>query len=123
MGHQVVRFLLVGGVSYVVDLGALLALPHPLGLSLPTATTGAYLVAFVFTFTLNRLWVFGAGEQPVGGQMVRYLVLVGVNYLLTLVLVLGLVRLGVPVAVAKTVSVGLIAVLNFVAYRRFVFRD
>lgn len=116
------RFLVTGGISYLVDVGTLVALHSGLDWSLGLATTGAFAVAFVVTFTLNRIWVFQAGEEAAAGQVVRYLVLVGVNYLATLAIVLGLAQVGVPVVVAKTVAVVAIALSNFFLYRAFVFR-
>jgi putative flippase GtrA len=116
------RFLVTGGLSYVVDLGTLIGLNSGAGWSVGAATTGAYVVAFVFTFTLNRLWVFRASEGSPSGQVTRYLVLVGVNYLVTLGIVLGLTALAVPVVVAKTAAVVVIALSNFVVYRGWVFR-
>ena len=116
------RFLVTGGLSYLVDVGTLVALNSGAGWSVGAATTGAYLVAFFFTFTLNRLWVFRADHSPAAGQATRYLLLVGVNYLLTLGIVLGLNSLGVPVVVAKTVATVVIALSNFFLYRGWVFR-
>lgn len=121
LDHPFVRFLMVGGLSYLIDVGTLVGLDSGLGLPLAVATTGAYLAAFCVTFTLNRLWVFDAGDGSSGGQVLRYFVLVGVNYVLTLVIVLGLVGLGLAPAVAKTISVAVLAVLNFFLYRSFVF--
>lgn len=117
------RFLVVGGLSYVVDLGSLLFLYGLAGAPLAAATTGAFAIAFVLTFTLNRLWVFDAASGGVSGQVVRYLALVGLNYLATLVIVLGLTAAGAPVAVSKTVAVAVIAVANYFLYRHFVFRE
>ncbi|WP_377325131.1 GtrA family protein [Pimelobacter simplex] len=116
------RFLVTGGISYLVDVGTLVALHSGLDWPLGLATTGAFAVAFVVTFTLNRIWVFQAGQEAAAGQVVRYLVLVGVNYVATLVIVLGLAHVGVPVVVAKTVAVVAIALSNFFLYRAFVFR-
>jgi putative flippase GtrA len=117
-----VRFLVTGGLSYLVDVGTLVALNSGAGWSVAAATTGAYVVAFFFTFTLNRLWVFRASEDSATGQVARYLVLVGVNYLVTLAIVVGLTALGVPVVVAKTASTVVIALSNFLVYRHWVFR-
>lgn len=116
------RFLTAGGASYVVDVGTLVALHSGLDWSVGAATSGAYLVAFFFTFTINRLWVFRAGGSGTTGQVGRYLVLVGINYFLTLGIVLGLTGLGVDVVIAKTVAAAVIAVSNFAVYRFWVFR-
>jgi putative flippase GtrA len=116
------RFLVTGGLSYLVDVGTLVALNSGAGWSVGAATSGAYLVAFFFTFTMNRIWVFRASGSSAAGQVSRYLVLVGVNYLVTLGIVLGLTSLGVAVVVAKTAATVVIALSNFVVYRGWVFR-
>jgi putative flippase GtrA len=118
-----VRFLVTGGLSYLVDVGTLVALNSGAGWSVGAATTGAYVVAFLFTFTMNRTWVFRASQAPAAGQVSRYLVLVGINYLVTLGIVLGLTSLGLEVVLAKTVAVVVIALSNFVVYRAWVFRS
>src|SRR3954452_20268239 len=69
------RFLVTGGLSYLVDTGTLILLHELSNWPVLWATTGAYLVAFVFIFTLNRVWVFEATDGAMGVQTVRYLIL------------------------------------------------
>jgi putative flippase GtrA len=114
------RFLLVGGLSFLTDAGALYLLHGVLGVWLPAATASAFASAFVVNFGLNRLWAFRAGG-PVHRQLRRYLSLVLANLLLTVVLVPGLTWLGLPYLVAKTCTTVALAVANYLVSRRWIF--
>ncbi len=119
--HSAVRFVLVGGASFVADAGALFLLHGVLRLWLPLATVLAYGVAFVINFGLNRGWAFGS-TGALGGQVHRYLWLVAANLVLTVVGVQGLTWLGLVYLGSKLVTSTVLAVLNYVAFRRWVFR-
>ncbi len=114
------RFLLVGALSVGVDTGSLIVLHELAGLPLAVATTLAFLLTLAVNFSLNMGFVFGVRGR-LAGRLVRYGVLVVVNYLLTLLLVLGIAALGVNYVVAKLVAVACCSLVNFVAYRHWVF--
>ncbi|MFJ8580462.1 GtrA family protein [Micromonospora sp. NPDC093277] len=121
LSHSASRFLLVGGLSYLFDLGLLVVLHGFVGISLPVATTLAFGVTLLLNFGLNRAFAFRSTSLA-GPAFLRYLLLVGFNYLLTLLMVTGLAGLGVSYVVAKTGATAVISVLNYVAYRWWVFR-
>ncbi|WP_370324450.1 GtrA family protein [Euzebya sp.] len=114
------RFLVVGGSSAVIDLGLLIALRELAGLHIPVATTIAFWTGLLYNFSLNRVWSFDADR--VGVPFAKYLIVVGLNYLLTLAIVTGGHEIGVAYAVAKVFAQGLGACFTFVAYDRWVFR-
>lgn len=116
---QAVAFLAVGVLSFVADLGTLWAL-HAHGVPLVPSTVAGLAAGFLVNFSLNRRHVFGS-DAAVGGQLVRYWVLSGVNFGVTVVLVPALAAAGVDYRLAKTVTVALLAAVNFVVYRRWVF--
>jgi putative flippase GtrA len=120
--HSLSRFLLVGVGSYVFDLGILAALHSGLGVRLAPATTIAFVATLGFNFGLNKIFAFRSGGL-VGPAFVKYVLLVVVNYITTIVIVTGLVRLGQSYVWAKTAAVALNAVLNYLAYRFWVFRS
>jgi len=114
------RFLMVGVASVAVDSTVLVVLRELTATPLWLATTAAFGAALGVNFSLNLLWVFDArGRLP--ARLLRYGVLVVVNYLLTLVLVLGLAGAGMHYLLAKWAAVAVAAVVNYVAYRRWVF--
>lgn len=116
---QAAAFLVVGLLSFAADLGTLWAL-HAHGVPLVAATVAGLAAGFAVNFTMNRRHVFGSAAA-VGGQLVRYWLLSGANFAVTVVLVPALAAAGVDYRVAKTATVALLAVVNFVAYRRWVF--
>jgi len=114
------RFLLVGALSVGVDTGSLVLLRELAGLPLAVATTLAFGITLVVNFSLNMGFVFGVRGR-LAGRLLRYGALVVANYLLTLLLVLGIAALGVNYVVGKLIAVAVCALVNFVAYRHWVF--
>lgn len=114
------RFLVVGVLSVGVDTVALVVLRELVGLPLALATTLAFALTLVVNFGLNMGFVFGVSGR-LAGRLTRYAVLVVVNYGLTLLLVLGIAAVGAHYVVAKMVAVACCALLNFAAYRHWVF--
>ena len=115
-----VRFLAVGVLSVMVDTGALVLLREVVGLPLALATTLAFALTLVINFSLNMGFVFAVTGR-LAGRLVRYGILVVVNYVLTLLLVLGIAGLGVNYVLAKLIAVACCALVNFFAYRHWVF--
>lgn len=118
--HQVARFLVVGALVYLIDVSILWFCVERVGLRISVGTTIAYAVAFVVNFSLGRQWVFpskGRAHQ----QLVRFLVLVAVNYVFTLIGVIALTNAGVGLIVAKTSVVIVAAITNFFVGRHWVY--
>jgi putative flippase GtrA len=120
--HSATRFLAVGIVSYGFDLGVLAALHSGLGMPLALATTLAFLSTLALNFGLNKAFAFRS-RALAGPAFVRYLILVAVNYATTLIMVTGLAWLGLSYVVAKTLAVVVNAVMNYFAYRHWVFQE
>jgi putative flippase GtrA len=116
-----VRYAATGLLAYVVDTGTLWALYHLAGVPLWAATTCGFWLSFAVNFTAQKYFTFGV-RSGAGGQLVRFLVMVGLNYLATLGIVTGLVALGAAPVAAKTIAVALLTVVNYVGYRFWVFR-
>ncbi len=114
------RFLAVGVLSVGVDTGALVVLHELVGLPLALATSLAFALTLAVNFSLNMGFVFGVTGR-LAGRLVRYGALVVVNYVLTLLLVLGIAAAGVNYVLAKLIAVACCALVNFVAYRYWVF--
>ncbi|MEP6696701.1 MAG: GtrA family protein [Pseudonocardiales bacterium] len=115
------RFLLVGMVSYLADAGTLALLHGGAHVPLLVATSVAFAVGLAVNYALNRILTFDS-DALIRYELFRYLVLVLANYVVTLVLVGGLSAAGTPYLLAKTISTAVLAVVNFLAYRSWVFR-
>lgn len=114
----VVRYLAVGGSAFLVDLGLLALFHEAFGWTLWVATGSAFLLSFVYTYTLQRL-AFGS-KLPHGRALLRYTLLVGANTVVTAVLV----SVASPVVgwvAAKVLTTAITTVWNFFAYKYWVF--
>jgi len=68
---QLVKFGLVGGVGYLINL-AVFALLTGLGVHHLIAAVGAFGVAVTNNFVINRYWTFEPGEGPAHFQAARF---------------------------------------------------
>jgi len=118
---SLVRYLVVGVLSFVADAGALYVFHGRLRVALPLAAGLAFGVAFVVNFGLNRIWSFRAAGS-ISRQLRRYLYLVTANLVLTVALVPGLAWLGLPYLVAKAGTTGLLTLGNYGISQKWVFR-
>lgn len=69
---QLIKFGLVGGSGYLINLAVFAVLSGSLGLHHVAAAIGAFCVAVTNNFLLNRHWTFTAGEGHAGFQAMRF---------------------------------------------------
>jgi putative flippase GtrA len=120
-GHHLVRYLFVGGSTFVIDLGLLILLHGKLGVWLPLATAAAYCVSIVYNFCLNRWWTFSTSEnKSLGEHIIPYVILLGCNLLFTVLFVSAMSHL-INYALAKTLSVAIQTSWTYFCYKHFVF--
>jgi len=115
------RYLVVGGLSIVIDVGLLYVLHGIAGVRLAVATTVAFLVSLVFNFVCNRITMGGSATEQLTRHAVRYGVLVVVNLCITVAVVTGAQHAGVSYLLAKLGVVAAATCWNFALYRRWVF--
>lgn len=116
---QVVRFLLVGGLSFVVDFGGLWLLHVPFGVPAGVASVIAFVASFFVNFFLQKLFTF---KSQVGTTraLVLYIILSIMNTIATGLFVGGLTPL-LGWVWAKVVSVIVISAWNYFAYKYVIF--
>jgi putative flippase GtrA len=69
---QLIKFGLVGGSGYLINLGVFAFLSGNLGVHHIIAAIGAFCVAFASNFFWNRHWTFGAAGGHAGFQAARF---------------------------------------------------
>jgi putative flippase GtrA len=69
---QLVKFGLVGGSGYLINLAVFAVLTDNAGLHHTAAAIGAFAVAVTNNFVLNRHWTFAAGAGHAGFQAARF---------------------------------------------------
>lgn len=120
LDHSAFRYLVVGTASFLVDLGVLAFCYTVVGLPLWVATATGFWVSFFFNFFVQRRFSFGASVS-LGASAWRYGALLAVNTVLNVVVVELFERSGLGFATGKLVITAAQTVLNYFAYRYWVF--
>ena len=69
---QLLKFGLVGGSGYLINLGIFAVLAGSFGVHHAIAAVGAFCVAVTNNFLWNRYWTFGPGDGPAHFQAARF---------------------------------------------------
>lgn len=120
---QLVRFGLVGGVGFIVNLAVYSLFVHPIGVDYRAANIIAWLVAVLNNFVLNRHWTFDARTGKARSQALRFLVvsLLAEAFSL-LVLTLLVEAAGLDKVAAQALAVAASMPLNFLGNKLWSFR-
>lgn len=117
------RYSCVGVINTLVGLGVIYAAKWFGGLGDPAANAIGYGVGISIGFAANRQWTFRDNGR-FSSALPRYLVAVGLGYLLNLAAVLLLIEsLSVNSYVAQGLGIAPYVVFVFLASRHFVFRS
>lgn len=112
---QLLKFCLVGGSGYVVNLVVFSLAVEIVHLHHLAAATLAFLVAVTNNFWWNRHWTFRAGDGRARFQAVRFLTVSVVAFLFAAAVLELLVNEGgLPEIPAQAISIVLATPLNFV---------
>jgi putative flippase GtrA len=120
---QLVRFGLVGGVGFVVNLAVYALFVHSVGVDYRVASVVAWLVAVLNNFILNRHWTFDAREGRAHFQALRFLLVSLVAEVFSLLLLTLLVEeAGLAKVAAQALAVAASMPLNFLGNKLWSFR-
>ncbi len=114
------KFLIVGGLSFAIDIGLLILLHEFFGVGLWIATPVAFLTSLVFNFALQRTFTFKATNKG-HVSAIRYAILVVFNTLATDVIVNMFATLALTYAGGKVVATVSTMVWNFFLYKYWIF--
>lgn len=108
-------FLSVGAISALVNFLSFAFFWHTLGLHYQVAVTFAYILSVITHFTGNRHFTFKQANNALSSQISKYLVMVALNYCVTLFVMHTVVvtfhlspYLGIIASIAATISTGYI---------------
>lgn len=120
-GRRFLLYVAVGVAGFVVDFGLLVLFREVVGTPVWVAATIAFWSSLAVIFLTNKYLTFsapGAGHR----QLVRYFVLLGVNYVVTLGVIFLAERSGFGYQVGKVAAVAMTTIWNYFAYQLWVFR-
>ena len=122
--NEVFLFLLIGGVTFLIDVMVTVALYNVFHFPAFIASCAGFLSGFFFNFPMNRKRVFKHSKNDrfsFAFQISAYATLALINLFLTGFLTEFLVTLGTNIAIAKVIVTGIIAVWNFILFKFFIF--
>ena len=121
--HHVIRYLFVGGSTFLIDFGLLVLLHGHFKFNLQLATSLSYWVSVTYNFTLNRNWTFSSGEnKKLHQHLATSAVLLACNYAFTVIFV-SMASHYVAYTVAKTLAVILQTSWTYQIYKKIIFNS
>src|ERR1700748_2180275 len=113
---QLLKFGVVGGSGYLINLGVFAFLSGNLGVYHAVAAVGAFCVAVTSNFLWNRYWTFGPGEGLAHMQAARFLAVSIACLVINL-----LVGAGMNELAAQAIAVAVAMPFNFLGNKLWTF--
>jgi putative flippase GtrA len=120
---QLVRFGLVGGLGFIVNLAVYTLFVHGVGVDYRVASVLAWIVAVANNFFWNRHWTFDAREGIAHHQAMRFLLVSLVTEVISLALLTVLVEAGgLTKVLAQAIAVAAATPLSFLGNKLWSFK-
>jgi putative flippase GtrA len=119
---QLLKFGVVGGSGYLINLGVFAFLSGNLGVYHAVAAVGAFCVAVTSNFLWNRYWTFGPGEGLAHMQAARFLVVSVFCLAINLILLEVIVdNTSISELAAQAIAVAVAMPFNFLGNKLWTF--
>lgn len=120
---RIIKYLIAGGTSALVDLSLLYILTDILGIWYLISACLAFATAFFVSFFLQKFWTFRDGDKEVMyKQMGAYSGVAMANFLINIALMYALVDgFKIWYMLAQFMASGLIAIESYLVYNFFIF--
>jgi putative flippase GtrA len=120
MSESFIKFLVVGGLGFLIDAGLTLGL-ITIGISPLAARPPAIFAATLFTWLANRQHTFRVGRKSSLTEVVRYASVAGVAALANYLIYSGLVTLSISPFSSIVMATIIVAVFSYFGYKHFAF--
>lgn len=123
--RNLLRYLLAGGSSYLVEITVLAAFIHLLDIDLKVSVSVSFFVGLAVSFLAQKIYAFKStskAKQLLASQATLYLLLVGVNYLFTVWFVL-FAHAYIGALAARTIALIITTTWNFFIYKKIIFKN
>jgi putative flippase GtrA len=122
LDKKLVRYILVGGISYAIELAILFFLLQTLGLHRTLATGMSFWFSILTSFFLQKVLVFADKDKDfkkLSRQGSLFFSLVMFNYIFTLLMVSAIDDK--YIFYSRTLALAIVTIWNFFIYKRLVF--
>lgn len=120
-GGELVRFILVGAASALLNTAIIVALTELFKLPYLVSYAVCFVLVSLFGFVLNRRWSFAVAGRAERQELLRYYAVTVIGTLVAMAASRVMVGLGLPYGPAVFLSAGVLAPFNFVAHRFYSF--
>jgi putative flippase GtrA len=121
---QLLKFGIVGGSGYLINIAVFALLTGSLGVHHAIAAVGAFCVAVSSNFFWNRHWTFEPGDSHPAFQAARFFAVSVAALLINLAVLEALVRgTSLGVVAAQAIAVALAMPFNFLGNKLWTFAD
>jgi dolichol-phosphate mannosyltransferase len=119
---QLLKFGIVGGSGYLINLGVFAFLSGNLGVYHAVAAVGAFCVAVTSNFLWNRYWTFGPGEGLAHMQAARFFVVSLASLVINLAVLEAIVASSsISELAAQAIAVAVAMPFNFLGNKLWTF--
>jgi putative flippase GtrA len=119
--EQLVKFCVVGGTGYVVNLAVYTLLVKGFDVHYIPAAVCSFLVAVTNNYAWNRMWTFRSQRGHVAYQGMRFLVVSTLALGANLLVLYLLVTAGLDKVLAQAIAIVLVTPINFVGNKLWSF--
>lgn len=120
---QFTKYFIIGFSGVFLDLGTLYIFKIQLGIIPTFAVALNQIIIIFYNFTLNKYWTFKSREMS-HKQLVRYLILVAVNYGLSVgIMYIFNHRLGFDYLLVRLATIVCMVSYNFFIYKYWVYKE
>jgi len=121
---QLLKFSVVGGSGYLINLAVFAVLADNLGAHHSLAALGAFCVAVTNNFLWNRYWTFGPGEGRASFQAMRFFTVSFLSLVLNLAVLEAIVAgTAVGALTAQAIAVAVVMPFNFLGNKLWTFAN
>ena len=121
--QQLFFFLAVGALTAVVYFSCFALIWQKLHFDYKTAVTIAYFLAVIFQFNANRHITFKSQHGHVAPQIIKFVTLLIINYIITLIIITSTVHiLLLSPYLGMCLSIGATVISGFLLSKKWVFK-
>lgn len=117
---KIIIFLFVGCSSALIDVGALYILSKLLLVSEGLSVSVAFTAGLIFNYLCHTYLTFN--KSVTQSNIIKYLIVVLINYLLTLGLIKIQTQFNIDIVIAKIITLPIVAMVTFILSNKWVYK-
>jgi len=122
LNHSFIKYGFVGIFSALIDYSLLFILHSFLNVSVDFSVTIAFFGSSFFNFLMHKKYTFNSNGK-VHHELLRYIVLIGLSYFITIYLINYIISYGVNLYLAKLITLFIVYIYGYLFSKIFVYKN